>query len=568
MMLRKWTLLVITVVLAVFGGAFAPVPAAAAPASFDWNTDRTELSLNGTIELTVSARGLSDMYGYEAVVTYDTDKLTFVSARNVLPKGTANEQNGYSITPVVEGSKVTFAYTKMGRVSGVSGDQPVAAFTFKAKGTGTAAVQLASVIAVHSDLTSDKLTPGKQVQLSINSAGGASGQLPDGNVTVVGNVDAGGSLQVEVKPEELLQAIQAAASGTLRIHVQAANGGTIKDAAITIPLQGLLKDGSGIEEIVIDTGLASVTISTEKGSIFSSGSQKLTLKVSTVESSALPEEVRNLVQGAAVYDFTLLVDGKVVTDFKGGHPITVEMPYTLKSGENPNHVVVYYINDDGSLEVVKNAKYNTETGKVSFHPKHFSKYASVYVNVTFDDLTSVDWAQDSIEALAARGVIDGTGEGKFQPTREVTRAEFLKMLMGAMELSDDKAAETSTSFFSDVEEGAWYSSAIASAQKLGIVNGKDDGTFGINDPITRQDMAVMVYRAAQLLKIDSKKEAPEAVEPFADLADVSVYAVDAVNTMQSIGLINGVGDGQFAPLAKSDRAQAAVIIYRLFQQVE
>jgi hypothetical protein len=113
---------------------------------------------------------------------------------------------------------------------------------------------------------------------------------------------------------------------------------------------------------------------------------------------------------------------------------------------------------------------------------------------------------------------------------------------------------------SDVGQDNWYSSSIAAANKLGIVKGKLDGTFGANEEISRQDMAVMVYRALQALKIDLKSTGQ--MTTFNDDADVSGYAAEVVRNMQCAAVIEGSG-GQFRPKDNATRAQAAVIIYRL-----
>jgi len=99
--------------------------------------------------------------------------------------------------------------------------------------------------------------------------------------------------------------------------------------------------------------------------------------------------------------------------------------------------------------------------------------------------------RDSIRAVAARGIIVGKETGKYDPQGKLTRAEFVQMLMRLFDAVDS----TATSKLTDVKEGAWYYKAVASAEKLGIVQGKTDGSFGINDTLTRQDMAVLLHRA-------------------------------------------------------------------------
>jgi len=179
--------------------------------------------------------------------------------------------------------------------------------------------------------------------------------------------------------------------------------------------------------------------------------------------------------------------------------------------------------------------------------------------VYFSDLESVPWAKESIEALAAKGIVSGVGDGTFRPDNNVTRAEFIKMLIMAFDLVDENAVST----FNDVKEGMWYYKPIASAEELGIVKGKGDGTFGINEHITREDMAVMVYRTSLILGMNLSTGSGEV--PFMDKEDIASYALEAVAAMHEKGIIKGIGDNMFAPKNNATRAEAAVLIYRLYK---
>jgi len=196
-----------------------------------------------------------------------------------------------------------------------------------------------------------------------------------------------------------------------------------------------------------------------------------------------------------------------------------------------------------------------EAGQAETEIKESEKPADEVVY--FSDLESVPWAKESIEALAAKGIVNGPGDGTFRPDNKVTRAEFIKMLITAFDLVDKNAQST----FSDVKAGMWYYEAIASAERLGIVKGKGDGSFGVNEHISRQDMAVMVYRMSLILGMNLRAGSSEV--QFADKSDISAYALEAVAAMHENGIIKGVGDNRFAPKSNATRAEAAVIIYRL-----
>ena len=169
---------------------------------------------------------------------------------------------------------------------------------------------------------------------------------------------------------------------------------------------------------------------------------------------------------------------------------------------------------------------------------------------TFGDLDSFSWAKDSIERLASKGIISGTGDNKFEPQKNVTREEFVKIIVGAYNLLDNNTQNTK---FKDVDNNQWYAKYIASAYNAGIISGVSDTVFGIGEPITRQDMAVIAYRAAKLVKVtDSEK--------FKDDSLISDYAKDAVYTMKASGIMNGKGDGLFDPKTYATRAEAAKMI--------
>ncbi|KRE69605.1 S-layer homology domain-containing protein [Paenibacillus sp. Soil750] len=126
-------------------------------------------------------------------------------------------------------------------------------------------------------------------------------------------------------------------------------------------------------------------------------------------------------------------------------------------------------------------------------------------------------------------------------------------------MNDPTAATT----LADVQPNSWYYSSIASAQKLGIVNGQSATVFGVNDRISRQDMAVVVYRAMQAMSAHSATK--NTLITFTDHASISSYALEAVASIQQAGIIQGMDNGNFEPSSLATRAQAAVVIFRLFE---
>lgn len=174
----------------------------------------------------------------------------------------------------------------------------------------------------------------------------------------------------------------------------------------------------------------------------------------------------------------------------------------------------------------------------------------------FTDLGAHTWAQESIQYLAAAGVLSGKGNNLFCPDDTVTRGEFAKMLVGALGLADSG----STSDFADVPSTHWAYLYVSSAVKAGITDGIGNSLFDVNAQITRQDMAVMCHRALTYIKTDLSNV--ESVQ-FADASGVSAYAKDAVGILAGLGIINGKGNNQFDPQSNATRAEAAKVVYLL-----
>lgn len=173
------------------------------------------------------------------------------------------------------------------------------------------------------------------------------------------------------------------------------------------------------------------------------------------------------------------------------------------------------------------------------------------VKFEFVDLVNVQWAVESINSLLENGIISESADKKFNPDRSVTREEFVKMMVVAMGVYDPNAVAS----FADVDKGAWYASYVASAEKAGIVKGDENGNFGVGDEISRQDMAVIIYRAL------GNKTNSGTVGSFADDGDIADYAKNAVYSLAEMKIVNGVGDNKFAPRGTATRAMAAKVIF-------
>lgn len=116
--------------------------------------------------------------------------------------------------------------------------------------------------------------------------------------------------------------------------------------------------------------------------------------------------------------------------------------------------------------------------------------------------------------------------------------------------------------FADIAAGKWYASYVAAASRLGIVKGRSDTAFAPNDPISREEMAVMIIRAHEVKKGLTVQAAAQELT-FADRSQISKWAAESVIAAAELKLVQGKPDGSFAPKGKMTRAESAQVIYNL-----
>lgn len=175
--------------------------------------------------------------------------------------------------------------------------------------------------------------------------------------------------------------------------------------------------------------------------------------------------------------------------------------------------------------------------------------------VSFSDINEVSWATNAITYLAQNGVVNGKSAGKFCPQDVVTREEFVKMIVEGFKIYNANA----TVNFEDVSSDRWSYAYIASGVRAGIINGVSETEFAPANKITRQDMAVIMYRMAKVANINLNAGNLN----FADSASIADYAKEAVAALSGSGIVNGMGDNTFAANGDVTRAQAAKVIYEM-----
>jgi len=173
-----------------------------------------------------------------------------------------------------------------------------------------------------------------------------------------------------------------------------------------------------------------------------------------------------------------------------------------------------------------------------------------YGTISFGQETDIanHWAKEEIQYLLSKGIVSGYGDGSFRPDKEITRAEFVKIVNGIFGYQ-----ELGQVNFTDVKETDWFYNEIAKAVKAGYISGYGDGTMRPNNLITRQEAAKIIGMVYDL-------EETESTDSFVDASQIGNWAIGYVNALREKGYISGYEDGTFRPNRPITRAEAVKII--------
>ena len=171
------------------------------------------------------------------------------------------------------------------------------------------------------------------------------------------------------------------------------------------------------------------------------------------------------------------------------------------------------------------------------------------------------WAYNAIQYVYGEGLMAGTSADAFSPDATTTRGQIVTILW---RLSGSPQVDYLMDY-SDVDLTAYYGEAIRWATSEGIAGGYGGGLFGPDDPITREQLAVMLWRFAQHTGYDTT-QGGMAIREYADYNQISDFALEAMNWAVSAGIINGTSATTLSPNGSATRAQVAVILMRFCEQ--
>lgn len=220
--------------------------------------------------------------------------------------------------------------------------------------------------------------------------------------------------------------------------------------------------------------------------------------------------------------------------------------FTIKA--NDGYAIAYVLVDGKSVGAVTT---------YTFENVQKSHTISAAFSKTYPDVTKDDWFKESVYFVTARGMMSGTGDGKFNPNAPMTRGMFVTALGN---LANANISAYKTSSFTDVDTGAYYLGHAEWAVKNNIVTGTSATTFAPNQAITRQEMAVIMQNYAKAIGYNLSSARTETV--FADSANIEKWAKPAVKEMQMAGVMMGKNGNNFDPTATATRAEGSAVLRR------
>ena len=393
-----------------------------------------------------------------------------------------------------------------------------------------------------------------------DSTSGTSG----GNSTVTPKATASnGKASVDLGLSDIKEAIASAKTSGEAIVIAPEITGTAKNVTVSLQKDAISVVAKQTEsDITVKTPVGSVTLpnSALSSIISQAAGETVTVSLNTVDTSSLTETQKSAVGSSMVYDISVLSGNKHISSFDGSD-ITVSLPYTLKAGEDPTGVTVWYLNDSGVLRQMK-CTYDKTTGMATFKTPHLSYYAVGYDkwDNPFTDIKQDDWFFGAVKYVSQKSLMSGTSSTSFEPDSNMTRA----MLVTVLYRMEGKPAVSGTNSFTDVLSGQWYTDAVIWASTNKIVGGYGHGLFGTDDNVTREQMATILMNYAKYKKYDVTKTV--SLTAYTDASSIDTWAVDALKWANAEGLISGTTATTLEPSATATRAQVATILMRFVEK--
>ena len=390
--------------------------------------------------------------------------------------------------------------------------------------------------------------------ITVSDAGGATVTIT-ANFTVKQYSSGGSSTPTKTPSQQATDKIESAKEGST-VEITLRTGQTTLDKEVFEELAG--------RDVTLEISLPGGVSWTVNGQDIPENTDLTDLDLGvTLDASTIPVSVINTVTGAVdTIQLSLKHDGEF------GFTMILSAPLgETNAGYWAN--LYYYNTRTRALEFQSASKIATD-GTASFPFSHASDYAIVIdtdshepVELPFTDVPEGAWYEDAAAYVYKHGLMAGTSATTFAPEVTTSRAMIATILW---RMAGSPVVNYAMNY-TDVAQGQWYSEAVRWATSEGVVTGYGNGLFGTNDPITREQLATMLWRYAQTEGYDVSIGEDTNILSYTDVANLSEYAIPAMQWAVGAGIINGTGDGStLTPQGQATRAQAAVMLQRFCEK--
>lgn len=517
----------------------------------------TASNSQATVSFTAPADGGSPITGYEVVSTPGEITVT----------GTASP---VTVTGLTNGVSYTFTVRAVNSEGTGAASEASNAVTPAASGGGDTGESDPDGSDPQPSSPADNGAGGKDNKTSEETDLGAATTSQENGQTVT---------VIQLDPLKLSAKLEGAEEGTV-ISITAATESDRVVGELTGGMIGDLLQKKAVIELKAEQ--ASYTLPVERIDLqtiarqLGSGVDLQAFKVQIGMGKPSADVLKVIEQGAIEGQFTLVgqpVDFAVKVVYQGTEvelstfAAYVEKSIALPEGTDISGIITgVAVDADGSIRHVPTkiiqvdgryyAKVNSLTN---------STYALVQHAVAFSDMTG-HWAQETVNGLGSRLIVNGAENGLYNPDREMTRAEFAAVMVRGLGLKP----ETGASAFTDVSEAEWYNSAIRTAAAYGLAGGFQDGSFHPSERITREQAMVMLARAMDVTELNAQlpksNGSSDGLNRFEDKNQISEWALDSLEGILQSGIAGGRTGQLLEPQAYVTRAEIAVMIERLLRE--
>ena len=528
-----------------------PVTIAATPASgyrfVEWRANGAQVSATASYTFTANANQtftavfeVQNGTSTPPTPSIYTISVTADPAAGGIVSGGGSYQDGASVTTIAAANS---GYRFTGWMEDGVQVSTSASYTFIANADRTLVARFTYVGGSPIISPGDSTTPSGNNHSNADNSTGTTSSLPvtttatsSGTVTTASPEAAANSgIATSAITSEIVREIikQAVANNSGEVVIAPVVKTDVTKAEITIPAAVLTelekKTNAGL---VISTPHADVSF---QNSGLSELSDRQDIVVSTERT------------GTAL-ELSITVDGQIVERVPGGMVLIAPVDRSTPS------TVAVLVHKDGSRQVIRRSMADENTITI---PLDGSAKLEIIDNAkSFADVSTDSWAANAVAFASGHELFSGTGSDMFSPDLPMTRG-MLAMVLHNLE---NNPAQPGARMFSDVASDAWYSDAVAWAAAWGVVSGYGNGLFGPGDNITREQLAVMLWRYA------GEPAATNKELHFSDANEISGYALDALKWTVENGVVNGKGDNILDPKGFATRAQVAQVFMNYLKQ--